>query len=61
VMMLSVGKKLSSYSAEKQKIHKVFFFFCKRTNNIHKFDGCFLMGQVNSKGFNVFSDCIVEP
>ena len=38
-----------------------FFFFCKRTSNIHKFEGCFLRGEVTSKGFKVFSDCIVEP
>ena len=25
--------------------------FCKRTNNFHKFKGCFLRGQVSSNGF----------
>ena len=37
------------------------FFFCKRTNDIHKFEVCFLRGEVTSNGFKVFSDCIVEP
>ena len=32
----------------------------KRTNNIHRFEGCFLRGQVSSKGFKVFNECIVE-
>ena len=36
------------------------FFFEKRTNNIHEFEGCFLRGQVSSKGFIVFNGCIVE-
>ena len=30
-------------------------FFCKRTNNILEFEGCFLRGQVSSKGFIVFN------
>ena len=34
--------------------------FCKRTSNIHKFEGCFLRGPVGSKGFIVFNGCIVE-
>ena len=29
------------------------FFFCKRTNNIHEFEGCFLRGQVRSNAFKV--------
>ena len=41
--------------------HKRFSsFFCKQTNNIHEFEGCFLRGQVSSKGFIVFNGCIVE-
>ena len=41
--------------------HKRFSsFFCKRTNNIHKFEGCFLRGQVSSKGFIVSNGSIVE-
>ena len=41
--------------------HKRFSsFFCKQTNNIHEFEGFFLRGQVSSKGFIVFSGCIVE-
>jgi len=28
---------------------------------IHKFEGCFLRGQVSSNGFKVFNGCIVEP
>ena len=35
-------------------------FFCKWTNNIHKFEGCFLRGQVTSNGFKVLNSCIVE-
>ena len=34
--------------------------FCKRTNNIHELEGCFLTGQLISNGFKVFNDCIVE-
>ena len=34
--------------------------FCKWTNNIHKFEGCFLTGQVSSSGFKVFNSCIVK-
>ena len=37
------------------------FFFCQRTNNIHKFEVCFLRVEVTSNGFKVFSDCIVDP
>ena len=32
-----------------------------RTNDIHKFDGCFLRSQVSSNGFKFFISCIVEP
>ena len=35
--------------------------FCKRTNNIHEFEGCFLRGQVSSNGFKVLNGCMVEP
>ena len=35
-------------------------FFCKQTNKIHKFEGCFLRGQVSSNGYKVFNGCIVE-
>ena len=35
----------------KQKILK---FFCKRTNNIHEFEGCVLRGQVRSNTFKSF-------
>ena len=35
--------------------------FCKRANNIHKFEGCFLRGQVSSNASKVFNGCIVEP
>ena len=34
--------------------------FCKRTNNIHELEGCFLRGQLISNGFKVSNDCIVE-
>ena len=34
--------------------------FCKRTNNIHEFEGCFLRGQVRSNAFKVFNGYIVE-
>ena len=30
---------------------KILNFFCKRTNNSPKFEGCFLRGPVSSKGF----------
>ena len=39
---------------------KIFKFFCKQTDSIHKFEGCFLRGQVSSNGFKVFNGCIVE-
>ena len=35
-------------------------FFFLRTNNIHKYEGCFLRGQVSSNGFTVFNAFIVE-
>ena len=35
-------------------------FFCKRTSNIHKFEGCFLRGQVRSNGLKVFNRGIAE-
>ena len=31
----------------------------KRTNNVHRFEDCFLRGQVSANGFKVFNDCIV--
>ena len=31
------------------------FFFRKRSNNMHKFEGCSLRGQVSSNGFNIFT------
>ena len=34
--------------------------FCKRTNNIHEFEGCFLRGQVRSNAFKVFIGYVVE-
>ena len=38
------------------------FFFGKRTNNINKFKGYFLSGQVmSSNSCNVSNGCIVEP
>ena len=42
-------------------IQNILKFFCKRTNNIHEFEGCFLRGQITSNGFKVFHGCIVEP
>ena len=47
--------------------NKILDFFCKRTNNIHKyFEGCCVRGQVRSNGllksFNsCITTCIVEP
>ena len=47
--------------------NKILDFFCKRTNNIHKyFEGCCLRGRVRSNGllksFNsCITTCIVEP
>ena len=34
-------------------------FFCKRTNNIHEFEGCFQRGEVSSNGF-FFNGCILK-
>ena len=34
--------------------------FCKQTNKINKFEGCFLRGRVSSNGYKVFNGCIVE-
>ena len=39
---------------------KDFQVFCKQTDSIRKFEGCFLRGQVSSNGFKVFNGCIVE-
>ena len=33
---------------------KRFSIFCQQTNSIHKFNGCFLRGQVSTNGFKVF-------
>ena len=35
-------------------------FFCTPTNNIHKYEGCFLGGQVSSNGLKVFNGFIVD-
>ena len=40
---------------------KIFKFFCKRTNNINEFEGCFLRGQLSSNGYTAFNSCMVEP
>ena len=40
---------------------KDFQVFCKRTNNINEFEGCFLRGQLSSNGYTVFNSCMVEP
>ena len=56
----SLGRRLSNHNGFwKQQILQ-FFFFCKRTNNIQGNEGCFLRGQVDSDGFKVFNDCMVE-
>ena len=36
-------------------------YFCRRTNNIYEFEGCFLRDQVSLNGFKVFNGCILEP
>ena len=36
-----------------------FFFAYGPYNNIHKFKGCFLRGQVSLNGFKVFNGCIL--
>ena len=41
--------------------HKVLKYFCKRTDNIHKFECFFLRRQASSNGFIVLNGCIVEP
>ena len=38
----------------------VFFFAYGPCNNIHQFEGCFLIGQVNLNGFKKSNGCIVE-
>ena len=35
-------------------------FFCNGTNNIVKFEGCFLRALVNSNGFKAFNGCTIE-
>ena len=35
-------------------------FFFIPTNNIYKYEGCFLEGQVSLNGFKVFNGFIVE-
>ena len=39
---------------------KILNFFCKLTNNIYKFEDCFLRDQAGSNGFKVYNRCIVE-
>ena len=36
------------------------FFAYGPCNNIHQFEGCFLIGQVSLNGFKNFNGCIVE-
>ena len=36
------------------------FFAYGPCNNIHQFEGCFLLGQVSLNGFKNFNGCIVE-
>ena len=49
----ALGRRLSNHNVFwKQMILK---FFCKRTNNVHEFEGCFPRGQVSSNGFKVFN------
>ena len=40
--------------------NKTLNFFCKGTNNNHKFKGCFVRDQVSLNGFQIFNGCIVE-
>ena len=35
-------------------------FLGKRRNTVHRFEGCFLRGQVRSNGFKVFNGCKAE-
>ena len=37
-----------------------FFFAYGPCNNIHQFEGCFLIGQVSSNAFKNFNGCIVK-
>ena len=57
ISLLILRKKTTVLQSKDSQV----FFFCKRTNNIHKFEVCFLRGEVTSNGFKIFNDCIVEP
>ena len=53
----TLGRRLLNHNDFwKQKILKV---LSKRTNNVHRFEDCFLRGQASANGFKVFNDCIV--
>ena len=54
-----LGRRLSNHNVLwKQKIPNCFFAY--GPNNIHKYEGCFLRGQVSLNGFKVFNGFIVE-
>jgi len=56
----ALGRRLSNHNLSFMKTKDSQCFFCIRTNNIHKYEGCFLRGQVSSNGFKVFNGFIVE-
>ena len=58
-LTVALGKRLSNQNVFENK--RFLRFFRKRTNNIHKFEGCYLRGQVSLNGFILFNCCIVQP
>ena len=54
-------KIVQSQRSLKTRLSSFFFFFAHGPcNNIHQFEGCFLIGQVSLNGFKNFNGCIVE-
>ena len=54
-------KIVQSQRSLKTRLSSFFFFFAYGPcNNIHQFEGCFLIGQVSLNGFKNFNGCIVE-
>ena len=57
----TLGRRLYNHNVLWKQDSQVFFFFAHGPcNNIHQFEGCFLIGQVSLNGFKNFNSCIVE-
>ena len=59
----TLGRRLYNHNVFWKQDSQVFFFFFFAygpCNNIHQFEGCFLLGQVSLNGVKNFNGCIVE-